>query len=250
MGPKIEILWRPITLKESYFFLMGCPLLRRLPAVWLIKFVTSTDNLFCPCSHCGYNSVCLWLLYPIQDKGTSLAFCLARSVEDPGDLLRHYRVWIWVTVSWTEPEVFLSVSGSPFSMNSSVAILYFPSLHILFCFGASVPYLFGEVANEKAESEFKSFFPFFYSSILLQNLICGLKLNSRDLAPCICWWAGRQGTQSSFVAPRRQRTWREGNNLWHLWMCARERTLSDYCSWFRYSYTVKAVGMYSSLLRR
>jgi len=83
--------------------------------------------------------------------------------------------------------VFLSVSGSPFSMNSSVAILYFPSLHILFCFGASVPYLFGEVANEKAESEFKSFFPFFYSSILLQNLICGLKLNSRDLAPCICW---------------------------------------------------------------
>lgn len=59
-------------------------------------------------------------------------------------------------VSSTELTVSLSVS--PLRMNSSVAILYFPSLHFRFYFGAFAPYLSSEVTNEKAESQFNFFF--------------------------------------------------------------------------------------------
>lgn len=109
-------------LKMSYFFLMGCPLL----FCWDACPQSGSYNPWPGPSTYTHaltvtNSVCLWHLYPIQDKGRSHVFWLTKSMEDPGGHLHHYSLWILVTdVSWAEPAVPLPVSGSPLSVNSSL----------------------------------------------------------------------------------------------------------------------------------
>lgn len=143
------------------------------------------------------NSVCCDI-FILHRTGREVLHFLSRSVEDLGDLLHLSHVWIMVThVSSTELTVSLSVS--PLRRNFSVAILYFPILHIPFYFGASVPYLSSEVTNEKAESQFNFIFLLSFL-LLLQKLVCGLnlKLNSPRSLSLAC--VGEQGGEGSRAA--------------------------------------------------